>query len=277
MMNTKKNYPNVLQLILSLPLMAVALMGSFGLVMLWMSPSIESFTSLSLFLAYTLGFALVLIILYLLSRLRPIRWSGWTGQGIGVIILLTLLLIPVRLPIVQLMPISEEFMQQFEDLIVFDLWGFLTICVSAALLEELIFRGIILEGLLRNYGKWKAIIISSVVFGLAHLNPVQFISAGILGLFIGWIYSRTRSVLPGICIHFINNSVPFVVGWYADYNGLDEISGANPPYLYVLLAGVLSIILGLPLLRVLQKSLPSESSMAETQQELNERVEKNFR
>ena len=257
-MHAKKNYPNVLQLILSLPLMAIVLMGSFGLIMLWMSPNVESLSSLSLFLGYSLGFGLVFVTLYLLSGLRPIQWSDWNGEGLGIIVLATLLMIPARLPIVQLMPISEELMQQFEDLIVFDIWGFLTICIAAALLEELIFRGVILEGLLRNYGQWKAIIISSIVFGLAHFNPVQFISAGILGLFIGWIYSRTRSVLPGICIHFINNCIPFIVGWYADRNGLDDIGEANPSYVYVLIGGIFCTILCLPLLRTLQKILPAQ-------------------
>lgn len=43
--------------------------------------------------------------------------------------------------------------------------------IAAPVLEELIFRGMMLEGLLKKYSPVTSIIISSILFGVAHLNP----------------------------------------------------------------------------------------------------------
>ena len=48
---------------------------------------------------------------------------------------------------------------------------FIALVIAAPILEELIFRGIMLDGLLRIYSPTKAVIVSSLLFGLIHLNP----------------------------------------------------------------------------------------------------------
>ncbi len=85
--------------------------------------------------------------------------------------------------------------------------GIIAIVIMAPIVEELLFRGAIEGHLLR---KWKhpagAIVFSSLVFGLAHGNWVQAPFAFVIGLALGWIYYRTGSLLPGILMHFVNNS-----------------------------------------------------------------------
>ena len=86
------------------------------------------------------------------------------------------------------------------------LWAKILLAVVAApILEEITFRGIILETFLKNYDVQKAILLSALLFGLIHFNPPQVISATILGVFIGWVYYRTKSLLPCIFMHFVNN------------------------------------------------------------------------
>lgn len=92
--------------------------------------------------------------------------------------------------------------------------SFFVICVSAPILEELLFRGLLLPGLLKNYGPRKAIFHSSLVFGVIHLNPVQVVSAFLMGLFLGWLYYRTKSLAVCIIVHFLNN----LVAWWAMQN-----------------------------------------------------------
>lgn len=74
-------------------------------------------------------------------------------------------------------------------------------CVIAPLLEEMLFRGVMLRSFLRQYPEGTAIAHSAAVFGLAHLNVYQFALAFGLGLLIGKLYAATRSLLPGILIH----------------------------------------------------------------------------
>ncbi len=109
-------------------------------------------------------------------------------------------------PIISLIPMPEMMKKLFAE------WGqqqgifsFLTIVVAAPVLEEFIFRGIILDGLLRRYSPAKAILVSAFLFGLFHFNPWQFCGAFLIGIFSGWIYYRSRNLLPCILIHFTNN------------------------------------------------------------------------
>ena len=89
-------------------------------------------------------------------------------------------------------------------------WGILSITLLAPLLEELLFRGAIQGELARRCSPWKAIIISSLIFGVIHLNPAQIPFAFLLGILFGWLYYRTGSLLPGIVGHVLNNSVATV-------------------------------------------------------------------
>ena len=79
--------------------------------------------------------------------------------------------------------------------------------IVAPIGEEIIFRGMITKLLLEEYRPTKAIIISALIFGIIHFNPAQIPGAIIAGILLGWLYYKTRSVIPGIILHFINNAV----------------------------------------------------------------------
>ena len=83
----------------------------------------------------------------------------------------------------------------------------LTIAVIGPICEEIIFRGVILEGMLKKYDVNKAILFSALIFGLIHLQPLQVISAFFIGLILGWIYVKTQSLWVCIGIHVVNNFV----------------------------------------------------------------------
>ena len=83
--------------------------------------------------------------------------------------------------------------------------------------EEVAFRGIVLTVFLRKYSKRKSIIFSSIGFGLIHLlnllfgrEPIwvlgQVIWAFILGLFYGYVFVGTRSLLPTMIVHYLSNA-----------------------------------------------------------------------
>ena len=82
-----------------------------------------------------------------------------------------------------------------------DVFSVIMLVIAAPIMEEIFCRGIILRGLLKNYSPFKAILISAIFFGAIHLNPWQGIPAFFNGLFLGWIYYKTQSVIPGIIIH----------------------------------------------------------------------------
>lgn len=79
------------------------------------------------------------------------------------------------------------------------------VSVIAPIVEELIFRGLILQGFRRNYNAFVAVFMSALLFALFHLNPWQFPATFLLGLLLGWIVVRTNSIILSIIGHSINN------------------------------------------------------------------------
>lgn len=99
----------------------------------------------------------------------------------------------------------------------------LAIVIVAPVTEEPLFRGLILRGLLARSRTGTAVLLSAALFGLAHLNPWQFVSAALLGVLFGWWYVRTRSLVPGLIGHALANglvlsatSLPFRVQGFND-------------------------------------------------------------
>lgn len=95
-------------------------------------------------------------------------------------------------------------------------FSFLIMAVAAPVLEELIFRGIILDGLLQKYAVVKSILISSLLFSLVHLNFLQIVSGFLGGIFIGWVYYKTRRITLTILIHATINLAGFISRFYID-------------------------------------------------------------
>lgn len=92
------------------------------------------------------------------------------------------------------------------------LWGSVLILVIVApITEELLFRGLILDGFLRRYTIRKSILMSALLFGVFHLNPWQFVGAFVVGALFAWWRVQTGSILPGILGHAFYNAIPMLV------------------------------------------------------------------
>lgn len=82
---------------------------------------------------------------------------------------------------------------------------FLYLSLGAPIVEEIIFRGLVLRGLER-YGKRFAILISALLFGLFHGNIVQSPYAFLVGLVLGYV-AMEYSIFWAMVLHMINNLV----------------------------------------------------------------------
>ena len=97
-----------------------------------------------------------------------------------------------------------------------NLWtGLLVLAVVPAFCEEVAFRGYILSGLQRGGTTRSAIVISALLFGFMHvlLNLFQqFFNAALLGVVLGYLAVRSRSLLPGIVFHLLHNGLAVALG-----------------------------------------------------------------
>jgi sodium transport system permease protein len=85
--------------------------------------------------------------------------------------------------------------------------------ILAAICEELAFRGFILTGLLRRLRPRNAILLSSFLFALFHMNVFQFLPSFFLGVVLGLLTVRSKSVLPAMFFHALHNGL-LITGMY---------------------------------------------------------------
>ena len=89
--------------------------------------------------------------------------------------------------------------------------GFLGICIVGPIMEEIIMRRVILKEMeAATKSMWLGIIISSALFAIIHVNPIQVVFAMPAGIFLGWLYCKTGSLLVPICVHILNNTISFI-------------------------------------------------------------------
>lgn len=100
---------------------------------------------------------------------------------------------------------GEEIKQLFE-MLKSPFWFFLVGAILAPLVEEIFFRGFLFQGFRARYGWVPGMLLSSAIFGLAHLDPAALIPTFILGCLLAFLYQRTNSVWPGVIMHMLVNS-----------------------------------------------------------------------
>ena len=89
-----------------------------------------------------------------------------------------------------------------------------SVAILTPFAEELLFRGFILGMLMKRYEDTTAIVISSLIFAIAH-EPIAMGLAFGGGLLYGWVRVRTGSVIPGMMAHAIwNGFITFIVIMY---------------------------------------------------------------
>jgi len=114
-----------------------------------------------------------------------------------------------------LYPINEELFADLSRMLgeADNIWLLLLVLAAApAVFEELAFRGFILSGLRHLGHTRRAIILSSVLFGVTHAIFQQSIVATAVGVVIGYIAVQTGSIWPGMLFHLIHNSLTLATG-----------------------------------------------------------------
>ena len=111
-----------------------------------------------------------------------------------------------------------------------------------AVCEEACFRGVVLVGLSRGGSRALAVVGSALAFGLFHVNPYHVAAATTLGLVLGYAAYESRSLLPGVLMHLVNNGLQMVMVRRPDVEAFFESQG-------VLLLGLVVTAVALWLLR----------------------------
>ena len=132
---------------------------------------------------------------------------------------------------------SEELHKLDNDsLLISGIGGILYGAIFGPIAEEIGFRGILLGGLLKSRCRpWFAILISALLFGVLHQFPLAFFGSIVFGVIVGWLYWRTNSIIPGIIVHIVNNSL----------TAIDSTGWNNTVFIIILVVGLVLLAYGI--------------------------------
>lgn len=147
-----------------------------------------------------------------------------------------------------LIPVPEILVKVFRDLpdketpLVF---VFYYIVVQTPLIEEVLFRGVILIGLLAHYTQIRAIVWSAILFALFHMNPWQLSVGFILGIVLAWWVVQTRSLLPAIAGHALHNFLFLLVARLEIFGPVEDFNTVVFLPWWLNVCGIVLAIIGL--------------------------------
>ena len=123
-----------------------------------------------------------------------------------------------------------EWMQELYRTEILRKTSFLSAVFAAAVIaplgEELLFRGVILGGLLAHHTTVCAVLLSAVFFGTLHLDPWTFAPIFISGMVWAWWVIRTGSLLPALFGHALNNLIAVTI-LHSNISDLDMSGDLN--------------------------------------------------
>lgn len=132
----------------------------------------------------------------------------------------------------------------------------LSVGIWVPIVEEVVFRGALTRLLSKNMNIYVAIVIQALLFGIFHFNLVQLIPTAILGLTMGLAAHYTKSLLPAIAIHMMNNSLAILMSQSVSSETASAMAQSAPPspLIYVAMLVITGAILILTLRDLSRKS-----------------------
>ncbi len=118
--------------------------------------------------------------------------------------------------VMQFLKNGEEIMEEFSanDELMYGgnkIVEFISIALLTPILEETVFRGLIHNTLKKAMPTGAAVILSSLIFGVAHGNSVSFVYATLLGVLLTTLYERYDSILVPMTLHFAFNGGSYLL------------------------------------------------------------------
>ena len=147
--------------------------------------------------------------------------------------------------LVSLLSFLPNWMDEVFEELAYSWWGIGGICLLGPVLEEVLFRGAVTKHLLERYRPCLAILLSGLLFGLFHINPVQVVAATLSGWLLGWLYWRSGSLWPSILVHVMNNSFSvYLMRTHPDIENFRELFTRED---YLVLLMLSALLLGVSL------------------------------
>lgn len=148
----------------------------------------------------------------------PRRWFAWSGATVGLLAFAMGAFWLLWYPLSFVTPILVDWVLNvgsfmFPTHAADERWLYAAVMAVAGVIvipviEEAIFRGVIMRRLAERWGVTSGVVISSIVFGVFHVNPI---GAFVFGAIMSALYFRTRTLWVPIFCHVLNNGLAFLL------------------------------------------------------------------
>ena len=107
----------------------------------------------------------------------------------------------------QIQDVGFSTLKQSSELIA----AFVSLVILTPIFEEVIFRGILFKGLRRRLPLWSSAVLASLIFAVAHMQWNVGVDVFALSLVLCFLAEKTDSIIPGIILHGLKNTLAFVL------------------------------------------------------------------
>ena len=215
---------------------------------------------------YVVQFALAIVLAVLYRRSRggsgtlfrfSMKWFN-TALILWGVVLVFMIGVVIE-PLLAIFP--ESYLEMLNNAVGQGGWAIATTVIAAPVMEEMLFRGIVLESVRSRFGSFRAIMISAAVFGLIHIIPQQVINAFLVGIVLGFIYVKTESLTSVIILHAINNALAYLqtVIFGGQELSVKELTGGGT--LYWVIYGISAAVCAAALIQIVRYARKSNTSV----------------
>ncbi len=193
----------------------------------------QSFQKVITFASFIVGQGLMVVPLFLylkfkkLSIIDSIRFKTLKYTDVRPIVLFSLGLIVLSDELDRIMQVyipAPDYIIDLNHLIQPEsyLGGFLlffAVVILAPLGEEIIFRGFLQQVLEKQWkDSTRAVLFTALIFSLVHMNPYWFFQIYILGVFLGFLAWKTKSIIAPLILHGLNNLIALLLSFSEPQN-----------------------------------------------------------
>ncbi len=93
-------------------------------------------------------------------------------------------------------------------------WVIFVIALIPAIVEELLFRGLVQRSFEKSMSPMRAAVATGIIFASYHLNPSSFVPLAAIGIYLGFLAMRADSLWVSMATHFYNNALATIIFYF---------------------------------------------------------------
>lgn len=171
-------------------------------------------------------------------KLKPVEVLSWVLIALPVMYVCTYL-VEMLIDKMNINPTMIESALVFDNSLIGKILFFVEIAILPAILEEILFRKVMLNGA-KKHGTVFGIIFTSIMFGMIHMNIPQALNAMLIGIIFAYITIKTGTILPAMILHGINNGLSTLL--MINENNITANNIINYVYIGLVIIGAIVLV-----------------------------------